>query len=76
MPAKNDICNMSLITHNISVGRFLILGGGGGGGGARFRILGEGGGQGGAKHYAGCKLIGDPAPNQCQIITFPDNIAK
>ena len=75
MPAKNDICNMSLITHNISVGRFLILGGGGGGGKVQ-NIGGGGGGQGGAKHYAGCKLIGDPAPNQCQIITFPDTIAK
>ena len=58
-----------------------IAGGGGGGGGrkARFRILGWGG-QGGAKFFAGCKLIGDHAPNQCQIITFPtlktDNIAK
>ena len=38
----------------------------GGGGGARLRILG-------GKLFAGCKLcklIGAPAPNQCQIITF------
>ena len=44
--------------------------------GPRFRILGGGGG----KPFAGCKLIGAPAPNQCQIITFltlkTDNIAK
>ena len=37
--------------------------------------MGEGG-----KHFAGCKLIGAPAPNQCKIITFlilkTDNIAK
>ena len=43
----------------------------------RFRIL-AGGARG--KLLAGCKLIGAPAPNQCQIITFltlkPDNIAK
>ena len=46
-------------------------------------MLGEGGGgggQGGAKVFAGCKLIGAPAPNQCQIITFltlkTDNIAN
>ena len=49
-------------------------------GGPRFRILGGGGGQGGAKLFAGCKLIGAPDPNQCQIITFltlkTDNIAK
>ena len=49
------------------------------GGGARFGILGVGPRQ-GAKLFAGCKLLGDPAPNQCQIITFPtlktDNIAK
>ena len=46
--------------------------------GARFRILG--GGARGAKLFAGCKLIGAPAPNQCQIIAFltlkTDNIAK
>ena len=39
-----------------------------------------GGGQGGGQLFAGCKLIGTPAPNQCQIITFfilkTDNIAK
>ena len=38
-------------------------------------------GEGGGKHFAGCKLIGAPAPNQCcKIITFltlkTDNIAK
>ena len=42
--------------------------------------IGWGGVQGGAKLFAGCKLIGAPAPNQCQIITFltlkTDNIAK
>ena len=36
--------------------------------------------RGGGKLFAGCKLIGAPAPNQCQIITFltlkNDNIAK
>ena len=46
-------------------------------GDARFKTLG---GQGGDKLFAGCKLIGAPAPNQCQIITFltlkTDNIAK
>ena len=56
--------------------------GGGGWSGARFRILGgpAGGGGEGGKLFAGCKLIGVPAPNQCQIITFltlkTDNIAK
>ena len=38
------------------------------------------GGGGGDKPFAGSKLIGVPAPNQCQIITFltlkTDNIAK
>ena len=33
-----------------------------------------------AKGFAGCKVIGAPAPNQCQIITFltlkTDNRAK
>ena len=38
-------------------------------GGPRFKILGGGGG-GGRQLFAGCKLIGAPAPNQCQIITF------
>ena len=32
------------------------------------------------KLFAGCKLVGVPAPNQCQIITFlklkTDNISK
>ena len=45
----------------------------------RFRILG-GGGQEGVKLFAGCKQIGAPAPNQCQMITFLtlkiDNVAK
>ena len=43
-----------------------------GGGGARFKILGGGGGRGarGDQLFAGCKLIGAPAPNQCQIMTF------
>ena len=40
----------------------------GGGGGARFKILG--GGARGDQLFAGCKLIGAPAPNQCQIMTF------
>ena len=35
---------------------------------------------GGGKLFAGCKLIGVPAPNQCQIIAFfilkTDNMAK
>ena len=43
---------------NIGWPRFKILGGGGGGGGQ------------GGQLFAGCKLIGAPAPNQCQIITF------
>ena len=59
----------------------LNIGGGGGGCGgegvARFRILGR---PRGAKLFAGCKLIGAPAHNQCQIITFltlkTDNVAK
>ena len=38
--------------------------------GAKFRIFGEGQGVGGGKLFAGCKLIGAPAPNQCQINTF------
>ena len=37
-------------------------------GGPRFKILGVGAG--GGQLFAGCKLIGAPAPNQCQIITF------
>ena len=46
-----------------------------------FRILRGGGGRAReAKLFAGCKLIGAPAPNQCQIITFltlkTDYIAK
>ena len=31
---------------------------------------GVGGGKGGCKLFAGCKLIGAPAPNHCQIIAF------
>ena len=42
--------------------------------------MGGGGGAKGGGLFAGCKLIGAPAPNQCQIITFltlkTDNIAK
>ena len=57
---------------NIGGPRLRILGGGGGAGGAR--------GARGAKLFAGCKLIGAPAPNQCQIVTFltlkTDDIAK
>ena len=34
-----------------------------------FRILGKGA-RGGGKRFAGCKLIGAPASNQCQMITF------
>ena len=45
-----------------------------------FRILANGGGGGGGKLFAGCKWIGAPASNQCQIITYltlkTDNIAK
>ena len=56
-------------------------GGGGGGGECKKAKLGGGGGEcKKAKLFAGCKLIGDPAPNQCQTITFltlkTDNIAK
>ena len=47
--------------------------GGVGGGGAKVQNIG-------AKLFAGCKLIGAPVPNQCQIITFltlkTDNKAK
>ena len=53
----------------------------------RFGILGVDvqtirgvGGARGAKLFAGCKLVGAPAPNQCQIIPFlilkTDNIAN
>ena len=42
------------------------------------KVLNMGGG--GANFFAGCKLIGASAPNQCQKITFltlkTDNIAK
>ena len=42
--------------------------------------MGGGGVGGGGKLFAGCKLIGAPAPNQCQIITFltlkTDDVAK
>ena len=52
--------------------------GGGGGGGQGSEYWGRG--QEGAKLFAGCKLIGAPVPNQCQIIIFltlkRDNIAK
>ena len=45
------------------------------------RSKGGGGGGDGAKLFAGCKLIGVPAPNnQCHIISFltlkTDNIAN
>ena len=52
------------------------------GGGSNVQNNGGGGlgGSRGSKLFAGCKLIGDLAPNRCQIITFPtlktDNIAK
>ena len=56
---------------------------GGGGQGSEYWVGGgsRGEGQGGGgKLFAGCKLIGAPAPNQCQIITFltlkTDDIAK
>ena len=49
-------------------------------GGTRFRILEGGGKGGGVKLFAGSKLSGAPAPDQCQIITFltlkTNNIAK
>ena len=54
--------------------KVLKIGGGGGGvQGKAYNIWGGGGGggrRGGGKVFAGCKLIGAPAPNQCQIITF------
>ena len=60
--------------------RFRIWGGGGGGGVQEGQTWGGGGECKKAKLFAGCKLIGDPAPNQCQTITFltlkTDNIAK
>ena len=34
------------------------------------KVQNIGGGGGGGQLFAGCKLIGAPAPNQCQIITF------
>ena len=56
------------------------MGGGGGGEGGKVQNTGGGGGGGGRKLFADCKLIGAPAPNQCQIVTFltlkTDNIAK
>ena len=67
---------------NILHRRRKVLNIGGGREGARFRILGVGGQSGvvGATLFAGCKLIGAPARNQCQIITFlilkTDDIAK
>ena len=51
-------------------------------GGGKIQNIGGGGwgGQGGGKLFAGSKLIGVPAPNQCLIITFhtlrTDNVAK
>ena len=45
-------------------------GGGGGGGGGQGSEYWGGGGQGGAKLFADCKLIGAPAPSQCQITQF------
>ena len=52
----------------------LNIGGGGG------KVQNIGGSRGVANFFAGCNLIGAPAPNQCQIITFltlkTDNIAK
>ena len=42
----------------------------GGGGGGKVQNIGGGGGRGGGQLFADCKLIGAPAPNQCQIITF------
>ena len=56
-----------------------MRGGGGGSGEGRVCVCVWGGG-GGGELFAGCKLIGTSAPNQCQIITFltlkTDNIAK
>ena len=53
--------------------KVLNIGGGGGG-----KVQNTGGR--GRKLFADCKLIGAPAPNQCQIVTFltlkTDNIAK
>ena len=49
-----------------------------GGGGKAQNIGGHGGG--GGKLFDGCILMGAPAPNQCQLMTFltlkTDNIAK
>ena len=51
------------------------IGGGGEGQGSEYW-----GAWGGGKLFAGCILIGAPAPNQCQLMTFltlkTDNIAK
>ena len=44
------------------------------------KVQNIGGGQWGATLFSGCTMIGAPAPNQCQIITFlilkTDDIAK
>ena len=54
--------------------KVLILGVGGGGQGSEYW------GANGGKLFAGCKMIGAPAPNQCRIITFlilkTDDVAK
>ena len=48
-------------------------------GGTKVQNIVGGGGE-GDKLFPGCKIIGAPAPDQCQIITFltlkTDNIAK
>ena len=46
---------------HIGVGLVCVCGGGGGGSSLEY--------SGGGKLFAGCKLIGAPAPNQGQIIT-------
>ena len=67
---------------------FFFWGGGGGGGGGKGQNIWEGGwrevrifgGARGGKLFAGCALIGAPAPIQCQMIKFltlkTDNIAN
>ena len=72
-------CALSMLRVKIHRRRKLLnigwVGGGGGGGGGE-KVKNNGGG----KLFAGCKLIGAPPPNQCQIITFltlkTDNIAQ
>ena len=52
--------NIKARPHTIGVGRFVNMGGGGR---DKVQNIGGGGGGKGSKLFAGCKLIGAPAPN-------------